>query len=154
VTSVEGDGELVVERFIDAPPETVFSFFSDRDRWLRWQGVTATIDPRAGGVFRMNVRGDGFASGRFLEVRPPERVVFTWGWEASEGIPPGSTTVEVHLRPEGTGTRVVLRHRHLPTTESVEQHAWGWSHYLDRLMIVAAGGDPGPDPTVIAGGDR
>jgi uncharacterized protein YndB with AHSA1/START domain len=154
VISPEPDGEVVVERFIDAPRETVFSFFEDPQRWLRWQGVSAVLEPRAGGVFRMNVRGDGFASGRFLEVRPPERVVFTWGWEASEGIPPGSTTVEVNLHAEGSGTRVVLRHRDLPTAESAHEHTWGWSHYLDRLMIVAAGGDPGPDPTVNAGGDR
>jgi uncharacterized protein YndB with AHSA1/START domain len=40
---------VTVERWIDASPETVFSFFSDPGRWLSWQGVTAEIDPRPGG---------------------------------------------------------------------------------------------------------
>jgi uncharacterized protein YndB with AHSA1/START domain len=38
----------------------------------------------------MNVRGDGFAAGRFTEVVPGRRLVFTWGWEAADrGVPPG-----------------------------------------------------------------
>jgi uncharacterized protein YndB with AHSA1/START domain len=36
-----GDGVVTVERWIDATPETVFSFFSDPGRWLSWQGLTA-----------------------------------------------------------------------------------------------------------------
>ena len=59
-------GQGVVERHIQAAPETVFGFFADPRRWLQWQGLEAELDPRPGGVFRMNVRGDGWASGRFL----------------------------------------------------------------------------------------
>jgi uncharacterized protein YndB with AHSA1/START domain len=40
---------------------------------------TAEIDARPGGVFRMDVRGDGYASGRFLAVEPPHRITFTSG---------------------------------------------------------------------------
>ena len=64
------DGVVRVERWIDAAPETVFSFFSDPGRWLSWQGVTAEIDPRPGGIFRMNVRGDGYAAGGFVDQQP------------------------------------------------------------------------------------
>jgi len=141
--------DVVVERWIGAPPETVFAYFTDPERWLRWQGVEAALEPRDGGAFRMNVRGDGWAAGRFVEVRPPERVVFTWGWEGQDGLPPGSTTVEIDLRADGGGTTLTLRHRGLPDDTAAEQHRAGWDHYLDRLRIVAAGGDPGPDPTVI-----
>jgi uncharacterized protein YndB with AHSA1/START domain len=141
------DGDVVLERWIAAPPETVFAYFADPERWLRWQGLEATLEPRPGGTFRMNVRGDGWAAGRFLEVRPPERVVFSWGWEGQDALPPGSTLVEVDLRRDGDGTRVTLRHRGLPDDGAVHQHRAGWAHYLDRLVLVAAGGDPGPDPT-------
>lgn len=148
------DRDVVVERWIDAPPETVFSFFEDPARWLQWQGVEAVIQPRPGGVFRMNVRGDGLASGRFVEVRPHERIVFTWGWEASADVPPGSTTVEIDLHRDGDRTHVRLRHRDLPDADAVAQHRIGWEHYLDRLVVAAAGGDPGPDPALVDGGPR
>jgi uncharacterized protein YndB with AHSA1/START domain len=140
--------DLVVERHIAAPPATVFSFFADPARWLRWQGVEAAIEPRPGGAFRMNVRGDGFASGRFTEVVPGRRIVFTWGWERPElGVPPGSTTVEIDLLPDGDGTILRLTHHNLPGT-ALDSHHWGWEHYADRLAVAAAGGDPGPDPAV------
>jgi uncharacterized protein YndB with AHSA1/START domain len=137
--------EVVVERRIKADPATVFSFFTDRDRWLSWQGVEAEIDPCPGGVFRMNVRGDGWAAGRFLTVAPYHTIVFTWGWESEAlAVPPGSSTVEITLRPDGDGgTLLRLVHTGLPLT-ALDPHRDGWTHYLDRLAIRAGGGDPDP----------
>ena len=143
------DGVVTVERWIDAAPETVFSFFCDRGRWLSWQGVTAEIDPRPGGIFRMNVRGDGYATGQFVVIDPCDRVVLTWGWENEAlGVPPGSSTVEVTFEPQRGGTVVRLTHTGLPPI-ALDPHSEGWSHYLDRLAVRAAGGDPGPDPTLV-----
>jgi uncharacterized protein YndB with AHSA1/START domain len=141
---------VILERRIKARPETVFSFFTDRDRWLSWQGVEAEIDPRPGGVFRMNVRGDGWASGRFTVVEPYRRIAFTWGWEGSDSpVAPGTSTVEITLEPDGAdGTLLRLAHTGLPLP-AVELHRDGWQHYLDRLTVRAAGGDPGPDPAAI-----
>ena len=137
---------VTVQRTIKASPATVFSFFADRDRWLSWQGVTAEIDPRPGGVFRMNVRGDGWAAGRFLTVEPHRRIVFTWGWEGEGSpVPPGTSTVEIILEPVGEDrTLLTLIHRGLPPP-ALDTHRDGWNHYLDRLTIRAGGGDPGPD---------
>jgi uncharacterized protein YndB with AHSA1/START domain len=141
---------VIVERRIKAPPETVCSFFTDRDRWLSWQGVEAEIDPRPGGVFRMNVRGDGWAAGRFLTVDPPYHIVFTWGWEGNGSpVPPGSSVVDVTMQPDGEdGTLLRLVHTGLPLP-AVDLHRDGWNHYLDRLGVRASGGDPGPDTTII-----
>jgi len=36
-------------------------------------------------------------------------------------------------------------HRDLPVGEGAG-HEEGWNHFLPRLAIAAAGGDPGPDP--------
>jgi uncharacterized protein YndB with AHSA1/START domain len=101
--------ELVVERRINASPTTVFSFFTDRDRWLSWQGVEAEIDPRPGGVFRINVQGDSAAAGHFVTVEPYRRIVFTWGWETADSpVPPGSSTVDITLEPDGPATLLRL----------------------------------------------
>ena len=131
---------------IDAPPETVFRYFTDRDRMRVWMGVTAEIDPRPGGGYRVNVTGLDTAVGEYVEVVPPERIVWTWGWEGSATIPPGSTTVEVTLTPDGDATVVHLRHSGLPTEEFEQEHAKGWTHYWSRLAVAAPGAAPGPDP--------
>jgi uncharacterized protein YndB with AHSA1/START domain len=144
------ESSLVVERRIAASPATVFSFFSDVARWLRWQGVEADIELEPGGVFRMNVRGDGYASGSILEVVPERRLVFTWGWEEeSLGVPPGSTVVEIELEHDGDGTLLRLTHRDLPP-HTVEIHRDGWEHYTNRLAVVSEGEDPGPDPARVS----
>ena len=131
---------------INARPETVFSLLTESDEYLRWMGVEATLEPRPGGIYRVNCNGKDIARGEFLEVVPHSRVVFSWGWEG-EGhpIPPGSTTVEITLSAEVGGTRLRLLHRDLPA-DAVDDHGQGWDHFLVRLQILAGGGDPGADP--------
>src|SRR5258708_3024511 len=72
-------------------------------------------------------------------------VAIGWGWEAAARLPAGASTVEIRLAAERGGTRVELEHRDLPPAEQ-PGHASGWTHYLTRLRITAAGQDPGPDP--------
>ncbi|HSJ73216.1 MAG TPA: SRPBCC domain-containing protein, partial [Miltoncostaeaceae bacterium] len=97
----------VVERVIAAPHDRVYALLTSAEGWLRWQGVEAEVDPRPGGTLRVNVEGDGFAVGRFEELVPRRRVVFTWRWEAAgHPIPAGSSEVEIDLIPDGEGTRL------------------------------------------------
>ena len=138
--------DVVVTRRIAASPATIFSFFMDADRWTSWQGVGGEIDPRPGGAFRIRMAGAQVASGRFVEVVPNRRIVFTWGWEGEASpVPPGSTTVVIELEPNETGTTLTLTHRALEPPPVAEHHRQGWEQYLGRLAIRAEGGDPGPD---------
>jgi uncharacterized protein YndB with AHSA1/START domain len=133
---------------IEAEPETVFPFFTDPEKMVRWLGESATLDPRPGGVFSIQTITDYFLEGKYVTVEPHTHIVFTWGYgrfpEEPNPLPPGASTVEVELVPEGNATIVRLSHR-VPT-ELVEFHAMGWEHYLARLAVAAPGGDPGPDP--------
>lgn len=146
-----GKQTTVVEREvrIEASPETVFRFFTDPEKIVRWMGVAATLNPRPGGVFSLNIMGKYVMEGEYVHVEPASRVVFTWGysdapWGSDNPLPPGSTTVEVVLVPDGEGTIVRLTHRDLP--EDLQSfHEFGWEHYLARLVLVGEGGDPGPD---------
>jgi uncharacterized protein YndB with AHSA1/START domain len=130
---------------IDASPETVWEFFVDPSKVLRWMGIDAELDPQAGGIYRLNVISGNTALGEFVEVDKPHRLVFTWGWDGNESLPPGASTVEAELTPEGKGTSLRFVHRDL-SPEQAASHAQGWDHYLARLEIAAAGGDPGEDP--------
>jgi uncharacterized protein YndB with AHSA1/START domain len=148
-------GVIEVERRIAARPETVFAYFTDPERYRRWQGVDAELDPRPGGTFRVRMTGRSHmvVRGTYVEVEPPARLVFTWGWEhagelgrGAHGILPGTTIVEVVLVPDGDGTIVHVWHRGLPDEAACEFHSYGWDLTLDRLVAVAIGDDPGPNP--------
>ena len=96
-------------------------------------GVRAELDPRPGGRFRVEVEQGGVAAGEYREVEPPHRLVFSWGWEGDEALPPGSTTVEITVVPAGSGSLLRLRHLGLPTEAQRELHQGGWTLYTDRL---------------------
>ena len=139
--------ELVREIVIDATPETIWPFLTESEKHADWIGSPAELDPRPGGVYRASMGGGAHpAAGTFVEVVPLEKVVFTFGWdEKDHPIPPGSTTLEISLHPEGDKTRVRLVHRGLPA-DAVDDPGAGWAHYLERLSVVATGGTPGADP--------
>jgi uncharacterized protein YndB with AHSA1/START domain len=140
------DGDAVVRQVrIAARPDIVFSFFTDAERMVRWKGDRAELDPRPGGTYRVDMHGN-VVRGEYVAVEPYTRVVFTWGWEGEGPVPPGASTVEVLLRPDGDGTLLTLMHRDLPDEMARANHAAGWDHYLPRLTETAAGRDPGPDP--------
>jgi uncharacterized protein YndB with AHSA1/START domain len=117
---------------IEAPPATVFRYLVDADRMSQWLGSSAVADARPGGDFRISLSNENVARGEFVEIVPNERVVWTWGWENSESVPPGSSTVEVTLAADGDSTVVTLRHTGLDE-EQATRHTYGWNVCLDRL---------------------
>ncbi len=144
--SVTIERELV----IDASPETVWEFLVDPDKAVLWMGMSASFDARPGGEYRVEVIPGHTAAGEFVELDPPHRLVYTWGWEPGEdgaaSVPPGASTVEIELVPSGGETALRFTHRDLPSPASAESHGHGWDHYLGRLAVAGVGGDPGPDP--------
>jgi len=50
-------GEVTQEIVIGAPPDTVFPYFTDPERMVRWMGTEADIDARPGGAYRILVGG-------------------------------------------------------------------------------------------------
>lgn len=138
---------VVREVTIDASPETIFPFFTDPQKMVRWKGIDAKLDPQPGGVYRVAVTPRDVAVGEYVVIEPNSRVVFTWGWDNPESpVQPGTSTVEITLTPQGSKTVVRLEHRDFPSKEAATGHVEGWEHYLERLAIVAAGGDAGVDP--------
>ena len=139
---------LIVRRetHIQAPPAAVFALLTDPEKILRWMGTQAQVDPQPGGLYLVNVTGDRVARGSFREVVPVHRLAYSFGWDGSEEVQPGSSLIEIDLIEQPDGTLLRLTHTGLPTPEQCAGHADGWAHYLGRLAEVAAGRDPGPDP--------
>ena len=138
---------LIVRREVQiaAPPATVFAFLTDPQKILRWMGTEATMEPHPGGLYLVNVTGKDVARGKFTEVVPVHRLAYSFGWDHREDVPPGSSLIEIDLLDKDSGTLLRMTHSGLPEN-LVAAHAKGWAHFYARLAIVAAGGDPGPDP--------
>lgn len=138
-----GDTPVVLTRRIAAPAALVFEFLVEPEKLMRWFGVRGEVDPRAGGRFQVDVTGSDVVEGTYVEVLPDTRVVFTWGWIDSPSIPPGATTVAIDLQPDGDETVLTLAHSGLPA-DALAAHRAGWRYFVERLVTVAAGREPGP----------
>ncbi len=126
---------IVATEYIKAAPEVVFGYFTDPALIVTWIGDHADLDPQPGGAFGLDF-GDSRIRGTYLTVEPPYRVVFSWGIAGSDTLPPGASTVEVVLTPDGDDTMVVLTHRGLPS-KHLDDHRAGWDHQLGRLPAAA-----------------
>ena len=137
-TLVAAEGRIEREIRIAASPETVFDHWVDPVRLATWMGRDVTVDARPGGSYRIDYNGSDVASGAFVELERPRRLVLTWGWEApGDPTPPGASLVEVTLEPDGDGTVLRLVHSRL-VPAAVDGHAEGWDYFLPRLTDAVA----------------
>jgi len=137
---------IVREVKIAAPAEQVFAYLTEPEKLKRWQVASADVDLRVGGEYSMDVASGHIARGSFIEIDPPRRLVYTFGWQDHDLVGPGSTTIEIDLEQDGDFTLLHFVHSGFPNEDEVAAHTKGWTHYLARLEIAASGGDPGPDP--------
>ncbi len=131
----------LVERevVIDAPPSTVYRHLTTVDGLLRWMAVEAVSEAVPGGAIRWTYENGAVMLGRYLELIPPRRIVFSYGWQdgGRMGIHPETTQVEIDLIEEGGKTRLRLLHRDLPDAYA-DFHQMGWTYFLGRLVDLFA----------------
>jgi uncharacterized protein YndB with AHSA1/START domain len=140
---------LVVQREIQiaAPRASVFAFLTDPEKIVSWMGAEAETEAQPGGLYLVKgvANAANVACGSFREVVPVHRLAYSFGWEGSDEVPPGSSLVEIDLFEREGGTLLRLTHRGLPNEERCVAHGRGWTHYLGRLAIAATGRNPGVD---------
>lgn len=143
------------ERRLHGSPEIAFTYFTDPEKHLLWQGIDAQLDPTPGGNYVVHISPRVRIRGRYVELSFPRRIVIEWGIESDPGaavppvastIPEGSTTVEISFTPDGDGTILRVVHSGLPGDDAAGFTGYGWLGYLPRLVRVSAGEEPGPDP--------
>jgi uncharacterized protein YndB with AHSA1/START domain len=148
--------EFLVEirRTFAAPRERVYAAWAQRDQLERWmckdvaahEVIHHQQDIRTGGHWRMEIRDAAkneiyWGEGTYLEVKPPEKIVFTWAWsKETRGGPsmdmhPESpvTEVTVEFFAHGENTELVLTHRGLGSAKLRKEHETGWIGCLNEL---------------------
>jgi uncharacterized protein YndB with AHSA1/START domain len=141
ITVNEPDTKVVEQTVrISARPETVWRYWTDPQRMCDWWGAAAELEPRPGGVCRVEMGNGPVMRGKYLELVPYERIVFSFGWEPTDDGPdiaPGSSTVEVNLVAEAGDTILTLRHTDIPDAY-IDLHRSGWALFLPLLVGAAA----------------
>ena len=130
---------LVLRRTFEASRERVFrAWITPRalEHWLRPRGMAMTVsklDVRVGGSFFFDLENGSSIVGTYLQIVPPEKLVFTW----SAGAAPGQeTVVTLDFLDQGAVTEIVLTHEHLGTEARRARAEGGWSSLFDALASV------------------
>lgn len=126
------------EVVLDAPMTEVFRHLTTVEGLLKWIAVDAVVEPVPGGRLQWTHENGATMIGRFIELDPPHRLVFAYGWKDDlMGVPPESTTVEINLEETGGKTTLSLAHRSIPP-DVVADHMRGWTFFLARLQGALA----------------
>jgi uncharacterized protein YndB with AHSA1/START domain len=156
------DPPLLIERTFAAPAAAVFDAWTSASvlrRWWPagpdWDTTVADVDVRVGGLLRLVMRSPDGAEfggeGRYVEITPPTRLVFTWQWDSAE-LGTAAQLVEVSFteNPDKT-TTVVLINRGLTESEK-QSHLEGWQasfDNLDRVFAESAGDTTSPSDRAV-----
>lgn len=132
--------EISVTKTFNAPVEKVFAYFTDPALLRRWHTPLPStppvilVDLSVGGSYRFEMTDpEGkvhVAVGKYLEIVPEEKLVFSWKWE---GAPGPDTTVTVLFHAKGDSTEVSLHHTGFADKETMGHHAQGWEALLGNL---------------------
>jgi uncharacterized protein YndB with AHSA1/START domain len=122
---------------IAARRETVFRYFTDSERFAAWWGQGSTIDPRPGGAVHIRFPNAIEAGGEVVEIAPPRRIVFSYGFASGQPIPIGASRVTIELDETPRGTLVRLHHD-LPSAAVRDEHVQGWRYQLSVFANVVA----------------
>ena len=117
-----------------ATPQRIYEVILSSKDFTSFSGYPAEIDPKVGGAFSMF---GGLVLGRNVELIPNQRIV--QAWRLSQEFPEGVySLVKFELKPEGSGTKIILDHTGFP--EGHFDHLdIGWhSHYWDPLRKFLA----------------
>lgn len=146
LTEREHTMDLRLRRVFKAPPERVYACFVDADAYAKWippHGFTGHVhqmDPKVGGTFRMSFNtinrswGHTFG-GRYLELKPFERIVHTDQFEGNDPMFPSDREMKVTItftKVKG-GTEVNILQEGIPKGPAADGSPQGWGQSLDNL---------------------
>lgn len=136
------EATLKVRRIFQAPRDRVFRAWTDAKELAAWFAPSAEyctrvpeLDLKVGGKYKVEMHHKGgnisTVGGTYREIKPPEKLVFTWRWENDPTKHESLVTVE--FMDFGSSTEILLTHTELPNAEQREKHGEGWNGCLMML---------------------
>jgi len=116
-------------------------------KWMPPNGYTAHVykfEPKVGGLYRMSFssldkKDTHFFGGKYLEIKPYERLHYTDKFESDDPLMQGEIKVTVTFRDVPGGTEVKIVQEGLPKTIPVESAMQGWNQSLENLARLVEG---------------
>jgi uncharacterized protein YndB with AHSA1/START domain len=145
-TKTQAPPRLVIRRTLAAPRARVYAAWTEPEQMRKWAGPGEITVPelesdlRVGGAYRMVMqKPDGerlTVRGVYREVRPPERLSYTFRWEEDSPEEEIDTLLTVEFHDLGEKTELVLTQEQFRNEESRDNHELGWKASFDNLARI------------------
>jgi uncharacterized protein YndB with AHSA1/START domain len=133
------DTTLILRRTFTAERARIFRAWitpKALESWLRPRGMSMTVrslDARVGGSFCFDLEDGSSLIGTYLQIVPPEKLVYTWSGGAAQDW---ETVVTLDFLDRGAVTEVILTHEGLREPERRARATSGWPSLFDALDSV------------------
>ena len=152
ISSAPGANPVMIEAVFPTTATRLFDAWTQPEQLRQWFGTNPSdlidiqVDLRQGGVWRFVMRcsegREEFLEGRYLEILPGERLVFSWSHNVKtpggehERTPPSRVTIR--FEPIGSATRMILEHREIVTDDGRVGVRMGWRTSFQALAGLVA----------------
>ncbi|MES0489745.1 MAG: SRPBCC domain-containing protein [Leptospirales bacterium] len=143
--NTENTIEAIVDKTIPIAIEKVYDAWLNPESLKSWFGppghvvTNAELDIRIGGFYTIAMRSPEnqtyTLTGKFIEIIPIKKLVYTWRWDQSE-LGDYDTEVSVDFISISNSTRIVIHHQKFRTAEHCEGHKVGWEGSIERLKFL------------------
>ena len=131
---------LTIKKRFKAPPGRVYAAWTNPEELMKWMGphqvteCVAKTDVRIGGRYQITMKTQGGeehnVSGVYREIKPNEKLVFTWAWRTT---PERESLVTITFKSDGDGTIMTFMHEQLFDEEVRDRHQHGWNGSFEKL---------------------
>ncbi len=142
--------KISVNKAFDVPVEELYQAWTDGSQLKQWWkplGLTLTSvenDINEGGKIAYQfdgAEGQGLTiDGTYQEVKPQERLVYTWNWQFPDEKLNSAYKLEVVFKSTGAGSSIEITQQEDEQQESVKPKASAWDEELNHLATFLSSG--------------
>jgi uncharacterized protein YndB with AHSA1/START domain len=145
--------KVEISKDFQVPVERLYKAWNDPEQLKQWwkpmgnQLDEVTNDlKQGGGVLYVFSNGDIVISGEYQEVKPNEKLVYSWDWKLKEDmLRNASYKLTVEFRGSGHGSRLHILQENFENEESMQPHREGWDKGLADLQNFLEGSNSSSD---------
>ncbi|WP_243387181.1 SRPBCC family protein [Bacillus kexueae] len=137
---------LELKREYAVSAKRMFEAWTKPEQFKMWMGpkgyqvAIEEMNVEAKGTYRLvmeNAEGQKHVLvGKYLEVMPNEKLVFTWKWESDEQEFPETVVTVLFKEISEKSMELAIVHDCLPSEEAAQNHNQGWSSTLDDKLAT------------------
>mgnify|MGYP003575103302 CR=1 FL=1 len=151
-----GNGAVAASKDFPVSADILYRAWTEPDQLKRWwkpmgnQLTDVSAELKEGGEVEYKFKSDGskdlIIRGKYLEVVPNEKLVYTWRWQApDEALDDSEYKLSINFQSSGEGSRIDISQEAVNSRESIKPHQHGWEEALNHLSDFLSSDRSGAD---------